>query len=111
MADVTKGGDSGGRDCTCILSDQQNRKGKSISYSAPPKGGAPKISTGSKFIGDAQKAYRKGMDDEGLNKVHIPESFEEPDTESESLSDKLRKIGAYREDEQRCSKDTSTQYH
>jgi len=111
VADVTKGGDSGGRAGTCILSDQQDRKGKSISYSTPPKGGAPKISTGSKFMGDAQKAYRKGMDDEGLNKVHIPESFEEPDTKSESLSDKLRKIGAYREDKQRCSKDTSTQYH
>lgn len=65
--------------------DQQARKGKGVSYSAPPKSGAPKTSSGSKFMADAQKAYRKDTTDDDRNdRVLIPDSFEYSNTESES---------------------------
>ena len=57
-------------------------------------------------MADAQKSYRKEHVDGGRNdKVHIPDSFEESDTDSETFSDKLRKIGVYENGGQGCSKD------
>lgn len=42
-------------------------------------------------------------EEESADRVHIPTSFDESDTESDTLSEKLRKIDAYNEDIQRGS--------
>lgn len=43
------------------------------------------------------------------DKVYIPETIEESDEDSESLSEKLRKIGALGNNGQGCSSNTSHQ--
>lgn len=102
--DASKGGKDTGK--SDGLRDQLDKKGKYISLSAPPKRSIAKSVSGSKFMADAQKSYRNAQADEGMNdKVHIPDSFDESDTDSETLSDKLRKIGAYEGGDQSGSKD------
>lgn len=102
--DAPKGGKDTGK--SDVLRDQLNKKGKYISSTAPPKCSTAKSASGSKFMADAQKSYRNEHADEGRNdKVHIPDSFDESDIDSETLSDKLRKIGAYEGGGQGCSKD------
>lgn len=55
---------------------------------------------------DAQKSYKSIQVNDGRDdKVHIPESFEESNFDSETLSEKLRRIGAYEDGGQGCSKD------
>jgi hypothetical protein len=72
--------------------------------SAPPKMGS-RITGGSKLMGDAEKAFSAHVNDIGiLDIVQIPDNFEDFDTESETLSDKLRKIDAYGDNGQGCSK-------
>lgn len=102
--DAPKGGKDTGK--SDALRYQLDKKGRYISSSAPPKSSTVKSASGSKFMDDAQKSYRKEHVDEVRNdKVHIPDSFEESDTDSETLSDKLRKIGVYENGGQGCSKD------
>lgn len=57
-------------------------------------------------MGDAQKAFNQQAPEIGNgDKVQIPYTFEESDSESETLCDRLRKINAYGDSGQGCSKD------
>lgn len=57
-------------------------------------------------MGDAQKAIKPQANEAGEEeKVQIPDTFDDSDIESEMLSDKLKKIDAYGDSGQGCSKE------
>lgn len=55
-------------------------------------------------MGDAQKSFSHLNENGEAEKVHIPDSFVDSDDESDTMSDKLRNIGAYGDEGQECSK-------
>ena len=46
-----------------------------------------------------------------VDRVHIPDNFDDSDAESESLSDRLRRIGAYTEVGQRSQQNEDKLNH
>lgn len=85
------------------VKDQADKKGKQVSSSAFLKSPNVKTASAGKFMVDAQKSYKATHDKE--DRVHIPESFEYLATDSDTLSEKLRKIGAFGDEGQGCSKE------
>jgi hypothetical protein len=62
-----------------------------VYWPAPPKVDfKPRSQT--KLMVDAQKAYRNGQDDEDGGKVHIPDSFDDYDSASDSFTIKVQKL-------------------
>jgi hypothetical protein len=84
--------------------DNSQSQSEKVMASAPPKMGSGKT-IGTKLMGDAQKAFKQQINvSDNEDRVQIPDNFEESDTESDTFSEKLRKIDA---DDigQGCSKD------
>ena len=52
----------------------------------------------SKLMGDAQKAYNRTNAEGDGGKVHIPETFEDSDSDSESFADKVKQLTGMDED-------------
>jgi hypothetical protein len=66
--------------------------GKQVAaWSAPPKVN-PCEKSQSNFMRDAQKAYHNSRDDEDGEKVHIPETLEDSDSDSDSFTQRVQQL-------------------
>jgi hypothetical protein len=75
--------------------DVNHSQSDKMAASAPPKMGSGS-SKGYKLMSDAQKSFNRHVNDnDGEGRVQIPNNFEDSNTESETFSDKLKKINAY----------------
>lgn len=77
------------------------RSGKQIQepyWSAPPKMDY-KSRSQSKLMGDAQKGYNRSYAEGDGGKVHIPETFKDLDSDSDSFADKVKQLTGMNEDQ------------
>lgn len=75
-----------------IVAQQNKAAGKQV-MTAPPKMVYKQPDDGgAKFMKDAQKAYRSDQVNSDEEKVYIHENIEESDSESDSFSERLRKL-------------------
>lgn len=70
--------------------DQDHGK-QQVYWSAPPKIDYKRKSQ-TKFMADAQKAYKESGNDEEGGKVHIPDTFEDSDSHSDSFVVRVSKL-------------------
>lgn len=71
--------------------DNEKNNGKQVmqaSWSAPPKVD-PSTRGTSKFMGYAQKSYKRSSNVDDGEKVHIPDTLEDSDSDSDSFSQRL----------------------
>jgi len=71
--------------------------------SAPPKFGRGNF-MGNNLMSDAQKISILQVGNDDRDKIQIPDNFEDSDTESETFGEKLKRIDAYGDSGQGCSK-------
>jgi hypothetical protein len=74
-----------------VQGDQYGKQAQALFWSAPPKICFNRRSQ-TKLMADAQKAISVPNDDGEIDKVHIPDTFEDSDTDSDSFIRKIKQL-------------------